>query len=242
VIEEENYLIPVPPNLRDVGVLVEPLTIAEKALLQTRCIQERLPWECRHLPDGAPHVRHTALVLGSGPVGLLGAMLLCLSGFETYVYSRDALGTPKASVAEAIGAKYFTVRDHTAETLAREIGQIDLIYEATGASKISFDAMTALGTNGVFIFTGVPGRKGPIELDADRIMRELVLRNQVVLGTVNAGRDAYEAAVRDLGLFAARKPEAVRSLITQRFPMEEFHAALGTLGGIKKVVSVHGES
>jgi len=49
---------------------------------------------------------------------------------------------------------------------------------------------TVLGVNGVFIFTGVPGVVAPIEIDAERIMRNLVLNNQVICGTVNAGRDA----------------------------------------------------
>src|SRR6266404_2497328 len=44
VIEEEQYLNPVPSALRDVAVLVEPLTIAEKAVTQLWQVQQRLPW------------------------------------------------------------------------------------------------------------------------------------------------------------------------------------------------------
>jgi hypothetical protein len=50
------------------------------------------------------------------------------------------------------------------------------------------------------------------------MMRNLVLKNQVVFGTVNAGRDAFEASIRDLGAFVDTWPEAVRSVITGRFP------------------------
>src|ERR1700686_2230390 len=46
VIEEESYLTVVPRELRDVAVLVEPLTIAEKSLTQLWQIQARLPWAC----------------------------------------------------------------------------------------------------------------------------------------------------------------------------------------------------
>jgi hypothetical protein len=45
-----------------------------------------------------------------------------------------------------------------------------------------------LGTNGIFIFTGVPGRKAPVQVDTDLMMRNLVLKNQVVFGTVNAAK------------------------------------------------------
>jgi undecaprenyl pyrophosphate phosphatase UppP len=34
------------------------------------------------------------------------------------------------------------------------------------------------------VFTGIPAPKPPIEVNADTIMRNVVLKNQVVLGTV----------------------------------------------------------
>jgi glucose 1-dehydrogenase len=101
--------------------------------------------------------------------------------------------------------------------------------------------MQALGANSVFVFTGVPGRKGPVEIDTDLLMRNLVLRNQIVLGTVNAGRDAFEAAVRDLGEFDRRWPAALRSLISGRHAPEEYRELLlGRPTGIKHVISFAG--
>lgn len=98
--------------------------------------------------------------------------------------------------------------------------------------------MQALGANSVFVFTGVPGRKAPVEVDTDRWMRNLVLRNQVVLGTGNAGRDAFQAAIRDVGAFRARWPEALRSLISGRHPVEAHRELLlGRPGGIKHVLA-----
>jgi hypothetical protein len=87
---------------------------------------------------------------------------------------------------------------------------------------MAFEIMQALGTNGILLFTGVPERQEPIQLDNDRLMRNLVLRNQVAFGTVNAGREAFEAAMRDLGTSCCRWPEAVRPLITGRFPITEY--------------------
>src|SRR5262249_25116751 len=108
-----------------------------------------------------------------------------------------------------------------------------------GASKVAFDAMRVLGTNAAFVFTGVPGRNAPIEVDTDLMMRNLVLKNQVVLGTVNAGRDAFEGAIRDLGTFVEHWPAAVRSLITGRYAIEQHRdLLLGKAGGIKNVVSM----
>jgi threonine dehydrogenase-like Zn-dependent dehydrogenase len=167
-------------------------------------------------------------------------MALVNSGFETHVYSREGAPNPKSQLLESIGAHYLSSEKISAEMLPQRIGNIDLVYEATGASSLSFEMMKYLGTNGIFIFTGVPGRRGPIEVDTDRIMRDLVLKNQVVFGTVNAGRDSFENSIRDLGAFRNRWPDAVRALITGRFPMDAYHELLlGRSAGIKNIIQLN---
>jgi threonine dehydrogenase-like Zn-dependent dehydrogenase len=241
VVDEERYMVPVPAALREVGVLTEPLTIAEKALAQVLQVQERLPWECRHGGDAQPGRSHTAVVLGAGPVGLLGALVLRAAGYRTYLYSLKLEAEGRGALAESVGVTGVPAESVPVQQLPDRVGPIDLVYEATGASRVAFEMLTVLGANGVFVFTGVPGRKGPIELDTDLVMRDLVLRNQVVLGTVNAGRDAYEAAVRDLGAFLERWPAAVRGLITRHCDMAGAADALtGPPAGIKSVVNLEG--
>lgn len=238
VVDEERYMHVLPPALRDVGVLVEPLTIAEKALIQVDEVQARLPWACEFVPGKGRQACHRAVVLGAGPVGLLGAMALVARGFDTSVYSRERAPNPKADLAAAIGARYFSAEDASVEDLAEEVGNVDLVYEATGASSVAFEMMKALGTNGIFVFTGVPGRKAAIEVQADAIMRNLVLKNQVVFGTVNAGEEAFAAAIQDLGVFERRWPAALRALITGRCPAEEYRELLvGPAQGIKNVLT-----
>jgi threonine dehydrogenase-like Zn-dependent dehydrogenase len=239
VVDDEQYMNVVPPGLRDVAVLVEPLTIAEKGLTQLWQVQQRLPWACPLEPGKPAAYCHRAVVLGAGPVGLLGAMVLSNEGFRTFVYSREPKPGPKSSLVEAAGATYVSGKGTSLEQLAALVGNIDLVYEATGAATVSFQLMEWLGTNGVFIFTGVPGRKAPIELDADLIMRNLVLKNQIVYGTVNANRDAFESAIADLQVFTQKWPQAVRLLITKRYSMEEHRdLLLGRAGGIKNVISI----
>src|SRR5882724_7110620 len=218
IVDDEQYMNVVPRELRDVGVLVEPLTIAEKGLTQLWQVQKRLPWACPLEPGKPAAYCHRAVVLGAGPVGLLGAMVLVNEGFQTFVYSQEPKPSPKSDLVEMLGATYVPGKETSLEQLAALVGNIDLVYEATGASSVSFQLMELLGTNGVFIFTGVPGRKAPIELDADLIMRNLVLKNQIVYGTVNANRDAFESAITDLQTFMKKWPEAVRALITKRYP------------------------
>ncbi len=238
VVDDEQYMNIVPSSLRDVAILVEPLTIAEKGISEIWQVQQRLPWLAAR--DGEPDgTGHNAVVLGAGPVGLLGAMALVTRGFTTYVYSREATPNPKADLVTSIGATYVSASTDTLDDLVMRVGNIDVVYEASGASKASFDLMKGLGTNGIFVFTGVPGRKGPMEIDTDSIMRNLVLRNQVVFGTVNANRPAFEAAIADLEVFRRRFPTALSALITGRFAMDDYRSLLlGNATGIKNVIAI----
>jgi glucose 1-dehydrogenase len=240
IVDEERYLHVVPAQLRSVGVLVEPLTIAEKALLQMLDLQDRLPWT-----DASSVARigngRRAVVLGAGAVGLLGCLALLVRGFDCFVYSRESAESEKASWVHSIGARYVSAIDTKVSDLATRVGQIDLFYEATGAAAFSFEALEELGTNGVFVFTGVPGRRAPVEINAARIMRRLVLENQLLFGTVNAGPDAFVAAIDDLELFQHRWPGALEALITTRhLPETAVDLLTRRSTGIKQVIGFQG--
>ncbi|HTG43331.1 MAG TPA: zinc-binding dehydrogenase, partial [Verrucomicrobiae bacterium] len=146
---------------------------------------------------------------------------------------------PKAELVESFGAKYLSSEEVTAEALAERVGNIDLVYEAVGVSKISYQVMKVLGMNGAFVFTGIPAPRPPIEIDADIIMRNMVLKNQVAIGTVNADRKAFEDAISDLGIFSKRWPAALRSLITGRYTLDNYkELLLGDKSGIKNVIAL----
>jgi glucose 1-dehydrogenase len=228
-VEDVAYLHRVPAALRQVAVLTEPLTIAEKALREVQHLNGRLPWEVK--PGHA-------VVLGSGPVGLLGAMALLRAGYGTTVYSRSPKPNVKAEAAEALGAPYLSAKEVPVEELARRVGSVDVVYEAAGASKVAFEVLRVLGPNGVFVFTGLPERKQPLELEGAALLKQLVLENQMVLGTVNAADMDFDAALEDLERFQARWPGGLERLITARHPPEEFlRVVSGKLGGIKHVIT-----
>jgi threonine dehydrogenase-like Zn-dependent dehydrogenase len=239
VIDDERYLNVVPANLRDVGVLAEPLTIAEKALDQVWAVQRRLPWPSPDELRASAAGSLTAVVLGAGPVGLLGAMLLANAGFKVVVYSRAEKPNPEAALVEELGGTYISSTTHSTDEMAEIVGQIDVVYEGTGASGFAFDVLRALGTNGVYVFTGVPGGSKKIELDTAHLMKEIVLKNQVLVGTVNAGRSDYESAISHIGDFAARWPQTLRNVITGRYPLEAHGELLeDKVGGIKNVITL----
>ena len=227
VVEDERYLIRVPPCLAEVGVLIEPLTVAAKAALELEGILRRYPWE----PLGL-----RGLVLGAGPIGLLGAMMLVGRHVKTFVYSLEAADSPRAELARSFGAEYVSAGDTPLFELPDRIGSADVVFEAVGTAKVAFGALPALAPNGVFILSGVPSARPPIEMRLDGIMRDIVLKNQILFGTVNASRSAFEAAVRQLEQFMALFPRAVRGLITQRAKLDDAPELLRRPGGIKQVV------
>jgi threonine dehydrogenase-like Zn-dependent dehydrogenase len=233
VVDEEQYMVKVPKELREVAVLLEPLTVAEKAAEQVRVLVQRLPGDLKDDPS-----QLNAVVLGAGPIGLLGAMKLVDAKWNTWVYYRGKADSPNVRIVSAIGARFISSAEHPPSDLTKMIGNISLVYEATGVAKISFDLLGVLGVNGVFIFTGVPGVRAPIGIDAELIMRNLVLNNQVICGTVNAGRDSFEEGVRDLGSFMQQFPDAVRALITARGGLDGARDAVLSRGGIKSVVTI----
>lgn len=227
VVEDDEYLVPAHRKLADVAVLTEPLSIAAKATEQDTAIQQRLPW-------ARPRVR--GLVLGAGPVGLLGAMSMVVRHFDTFVYSLEPATDVRGKIACSIGATYVSGAEVPLGEVARRMGAMDVIYEAVGIASVGFDALGALGPNGLLVFTGVPAPGKPHPVDTGALMRDLVLKNQLLFGTVNAGRSAYETALELLeqGMFLF--PEGVRSLITGRHELEEAPALIAARGGIKHVV------
>ncbi len=87
-------------------------------------------------------------------------------------------------------------------------------------------------------FTGVPSLKAPIEIDADLLMHNIVLKNQIIFGTVNASPEDFDAAIKDIGVFNRRWPHALSAFITSRRPPEEAPGLLQSrFDGVKNVIT-----
>lgn len=238
-VDSEKYFHLVPEDAREFGVLVEPLTIAMKSLIQMQDVQSRLPYLDKDRLQNGDYEEMTAVVLGAGPVGLLGALSILNAGAKVFVYSRSEEPNPAASIIEACSGEYVSSTTVSAEELTDRTGPVDIMYEATGASKFAFEMASLLGQNGIYILTGVPGRKGPVPISVDELMRDMVLKNQILIGTVNAGPPAFEAAVDALVKIHKRWRGVPGKLITEIIRPDEVADALANPkpdGSIKKVV------
>jgi threonine dehydrogenase-like Zn-dependent dehydrogenase len=193
--ESADFLIKIPPAIKEIAVLLEPLSIIEKGLKQASDIQERLKiWHPK-----------TAAVLGTGNVGLLTIMALRLRGYEVHGFGRQArAGYLNADLCEAIGATYDSTDDLSIADSTKKYGEYDLIFECTGFSPIIFDAMQSLNENGILILASVTGGDRRTDgVPSDKINQQFVLGNRAMVGTVNASREHFEMGVKDLALCEA---------------------------------------
>src|SRR5262249_28712117 len=136
-VDDAEYVVKVPRNLRHLGVLSEPASVCAKAIEQAYLAQHRLQvWNPKR-----------AFLLGAGHVGLLATMMLKLRGIDTYTLATTPGPHRKSEIVEAYGATYLSTQQTSMAELARQVGRPDLIFEATGHAEVCFRAMEVLAHN-----------------------------------------------------------------------------------------------
>lgn len=215
-VEAPEFLVRVPDALRSVAVLLEPLSIAQKAIREAFHVQSRMTWQPRH-----------ALVIGAGSLGLLVALGLRLRGLEVAVIDRVPPDHAKARRVEELGARYFDLHVAPLITLPRTLGPLDLIIEAAGDSKTIFDSLQILGNNGILVTLGLSTTRGNLTIPADVLNLERVLENLTVLGCVNSHHKDFEQGAADMLAAEQRFPGWLDGLITRRLPLADISAAMG---------------
>jgi len=208
-VTDPNFLIKIPQDLENIGVLLEPVSVAEKGIYHTFKIQERLKWTPRK-----------ALVLGSGPLGLLTTFLLRLKGLEVSTVARGARGSLKSQLVERAGAEYVS----TAEKPLNTLGKFDIIMEVTGVSSVAVDSQQLLNANGVMCFLGVYP-PSTLSLDVGKAYTDLVLGNRTYFGSVNANKRDFEIGVSDIRQIEKNFPAVLRDMITKTVPLSEYKTA-----------------
>ena len=220
VVDKEQYAVHIPDDLKDIGVLTEPMSIVEKAIDEVTRVQSmRLP-DAPATPNWIFH--RSCLVAGLGPVGLLGALALRLRGADVYGLDIVDKDSPRARWLMDIGGHYIDGREISADHVDDAIGPMDIILEAAGIARLDFELIDALAINGAFVLTGIPGGDRPIQVSGAELMRRFVLKNQIMIGSVNASRDHFQSAVNDLSAARVRWGDLVGKLITHRYAYQDF--------------------
>ena len=214
-VEAPEYLIRVPDAIRSVAVLLEPFSIAQKAMREAFQVQSRMTWQ----PE-------QALVIGAGSLGLLVALGLRLRGFDVAVTDRVPPDHLKAQRVGEIGARYVDARSTPLLSLRQSLGPFDLIIEAAGDSQSVFESLQVLGNNGILVTLGLSTSRGNLTIPADVLNLERVLENLTVLGCVNSHRKDFEQGAVDMLAAEERFPGWLGRLITRRLPLAEITSAM----------------
>ena len=201
---EPEYVIKLDPSLGILGVLLEPMTVITKALEQVFSIGQRSFWEPRKI-----------LVTGAGPIGLLAALRLSVRDIELHVLDLAETG-PKPELVRDLGATY-----HSGSVMDLDF-EPDVIVECTGVGVVIADSIRKVAAGGIVCLTGV-GSGGTSGLVVADVAAQVVLKNNVVVGSVNANRRHWYRASQNL---ARSDRDWLARLITRREKPENFDRAL----------------
>ena len=228
-VDDAEFIVKVPRGLKDVGVLLEPMTVVQKGITQAYELQRRLRvWKPKR-----------AAVMGAGTIGLLATLVFRLRSIEVVTFGRTPKPYLNSDLIENLGAEYVSTEDISVPDYARQRGGFDIIFEATGFSPIVFDAMQALAKNGVLILSSVTGGDRMVEVPADKINLDFVLGNKVMVGTVNANREYFESGAKDMAQAVLEYGDWLSRLLTHPVSgLENYEKLFEALTNAKGAIKV----
>lgn len=224
VVDKEQYLVKVPEEMKWIGVLTEPMSVASKAIDEAMIIQQARMKEFENEKNW--FYGKKALIAGIGPIGLMAAFALRLRGAEVIGMDIVEEKSLRPQILKQIGGRYIDGRKVQTTDLDETFGESDFIFEATGIAKLQIQLLDALAINGIYVATGIPGGDRPMTIEAGTILQQLVLKNQIFLGSVNASLHHYKMAVDDLHAALQKWPDTIKTVITEKIPYQQFDRAL----------------
>ena len=222
VVDKEEFFVKVPAGMKAIGVLTEPMSVASKAIEESMIIQQA---RMKEFSNGNGLQGKKALIAGIGTIGLMAAFALRLRGAEVIGMDIVDNNTLRPQILNKIGGQYIDGRQVKVTDLDDVIGEVDFIFEATGMAKLQLQLIDALGINGIYVVTGIPAENREDTLATGALLQQLVLKNQLVLGSVNAGLHHYEIAVQDLEACLKQWPDEIKSIITETLPYHDYQKA-----------------
>ncbi len=202
---EPGYFTKLDPSLGILGVLLEPTTVVAKAWELVAAMRARAFWE-----------PHQVLVTGAGPIGMLAALIGIQHGLDVHVLDQVTEGA-KPQLVHDLGATYHS-------GAVADVGfQPDVVIECTGVGPVIVDSIHNVGSGGVVCLTGVGSGGRQSGLATADVAKEVVLQNNVVLGSVNANRRHFYRAAQAL---AAADRDWLARLISRRVPPEHISDAV----------------
>ena len=196
-------------------VRVPPELVDRAVLLEPLSVVEKVVERALRLHEGEPR---SAVVVGAGTVGILAALVLQERGLAVTTSSLEAADGPRAKLIREAGIDY-----------SNAVVRADIAIEASGTRAGADRALACTGPLGVCAILGAADATGA------GLLRNLIIHNQTVFGSVNSSPESFRMAVEDLGRFDA----GFLARLIRRVRLEDFEQSiLGPPGEHPKIVHV----
>jgi len=225
VVDDPEYLVRVPKDLLDYAVLAQPLSDLEKSVETILAVQGRMIWRCR---DGTYGCRR-AVVIGTGPIGMLASMLLKTYGFDVTIVNRRDLYGFEEKVIKSAGIRFYNSSKGYRE-LAKELGGFDLVFDTTANPHVILEVLRHMRFNSILGLFGFARSRSEAPLDSETLTL-IAAKNIAMVGLVNGQKEHFQKALTHIASWRQMFPGAVENMITGKIPIEDQEAVLETLRG-----------
>ncbi|QKQ99062.1 glucose 1-dehydrogenase [Metallosphaera tengchongensis] len=206
--DSEENLVKVAPSIGEIGVLLEPLSNVVKATRELESIQRRMLWRC----EDSTYQCRTAVVLGSGPIGLLFSLTLKTMGFNVIVANRRPPSSVEEEIVKATGSIFIN-------TSSEQLPEMDLLVDTSGHPSAFVPLLQKIRKNGALVLFGTTGKERA-EITAEDVTR-IVENNVVIMGSVNASKDDFQQGGNLLVTWKEMYGEVMSKFITRKVSVEE---------------------
>jgi len=223
--EQEKYLIKIPKSIGKKAVLLEPISVAEKAIRTALHSKKRFLWK----PT-------TALVTGSGTLGILCSLILRSKGFEVIIVDRSE-NIRKQKIFDITNIRHFNTKKINLHDIPKKTKRnIDIFVEATGNSSVALHGIMVAGVNSTSVLLSIAGGDSSIQLCSDCFNDGLVLHNKTIIGSVNANKIDFLSGIKSIKQIEKIWPGLLESLITKEYSLDNITKAIQYLKDNIKVI------
>ncbi len=222
MIEKARFLVKVPTELEELATLITPLSVAEKAHMELIETRQRYNFYCYHDED---KVTPNTLITGMGPVGILTTMLTSLYGYRLTVFGRREADDERSRIFEPLNLEYINTARVSTEDLEEKGLRFRQIFETTGDPDYIMNVLPLMDANAVSVLMAMPEtefKEHQTNPRTTQLLRNLVEKNQIILGSLKSGKDAFESAVEHLEELASIYEKQLKQIITHRIPFDDF--------------------
>ena len=182
-VSKPEYLVKIPKQYKEIGYLIEPISIIEKGISSCKNINQQIPFEIRDL-----------LILGNGKIGCLAAKILS-KNYNVTVYSLEGKRNPKSRLIRDNIGTYISKNNKDIKDISKKF---DLIIDTTGEPTMLHNSINILKPCGIILNFGLSPKSISRKKDISKLYNKIVLENNIILGSINSSLSHYKKSIQHL--------------------------------------------